>query len=395
MAIGLYDTWFAFFAQLFSDPDLRAYGDGNSRVNGLFLNTAFVLYAMGSGRASIPYLEEFMERYPASKFVPTALYAQSMTYGRYQIPVNLDKAESYALRNLALIDSSFRDHYKYKYIKVFAENAYAYIKARQGKSHEALNLCEAGNVELKAAYGESAYRLHRSILIYNTSQVYEIVGNLETAEAKLREAIAADPYYAEYHNDLGNLLSKIPGREEDALTAYAEALSLSPPYYEAHLNRGTLRLQLGEVDAALEDFKRVLEIKPEEWQAMREIGNVALQKGDWAAALESYRLALSYEDRNADLHVNAGLACSELSDVDGAIRHYERAIELAPKNASAHNNLAAELARQNRLAEALAHAVSATTYGTDPDFASNRRMLEVATAAAASAVTGSTTEAGL
>jgi Tfp pilus assembly protein PilF len=152
-----------------------------------------------------------------------------------------------------------------------------------------------------------------------------------------------------------------------------------------------LRLDMGDVEAALEDFKRVLEIKPEEWRAMREIGNVALQKGDCEAALESYRLALSYEERNTDLHVNAGLACSELGDVDGAIRHYERAIEIEPKHATAHNNLAAELARQNRLVEALAHAVSASTYGTDPDFAANRRMLEAATSAGA----GSTTEVGL
>jgi tetratricopeptide (TPR) repeat protein len=376
MAIGLYDTWFSFFASIFSDPDLRSYGDGNNLVNGLFINAAFVLYAMGYSRVSVPFLEEFFVKFPESRFIPTVLYAQSMTYGRYQIPVDLERAEICAIKNIDLIDGHFRTHRKYTYIKVFAENAYAYIKARQGKFSEALELCECGNEEILGVYGESSYRLHRSILIYNTSQVYEIVGDLVKAEAKLREAIALDPYYAEYHNDLGNLLSKVLARESEALEAYAQAIALSPPYYEAHLNRGILRAQIGDLAGAQSDFERVLEIKPQEWRALREIGNIRLMAGDAAGALESYLCALRHEERDADLQTNAGLACSELDDGEGAVQHYHSAIAVNPLHADAHNNLAAELVKYGRYDEALKHAQLAAKHGQNPDFARNLTAIE-------------------
>jgi tetratricopeptide (TPR) repeat protein len=375
MGIGLYDTWFSFFAAMFNDPALRAYGDGDEPVNGLFINAAFVLYAMGNAHAAAPLLDEFIERWPASRFIPTALYAQSMIHGRYQIPIDLDRAEACATRNLALIEERFRDHPKYKYIKVFAENAFAYIKARQGKFVEALDLCGRGVAEILAAYGETRFRLHRSILIYNTSQVFELVHDLDRAEAHLRDAIACDPYYAEYWNDLGNLLSRGAGREQEALAAYDRAITLSPPYHEAHLNRGILRVQVGDRAGALADFRRTLEIKPEEWRAFREIGTFKLLEGDVEGAGDAYARALAYEERDADLQANAGLACSELNDPDGALRHYRRAISLNPAHAAAHNNLAADFARRGFYDEALHHADLASRYGDEPDFMTNREVL--------------------
>jgi tetratricopeptide (TPR) repeat protein len=376
MRIGLYDTWFAFFARMFADPDLRAYGDGDGAVNGLFINAAFVLYSMGNARASAPFLDEFLQRFPKSRFAPTVLYAQSMTYGRYRHPIDLDRAEMYARRNLALIDEHFRTHHKYHYIKVFAENAYAYIKARQGQFGEALELCEHGNLEIVASYGETSYRLHRSILIYNTSQVYEIIGDHERAEERLKQAIASDPYYAEYWNDLGNLLCKIDGRQSEALEAYARAIALSPPYYEAHLNRGILLSELGDCLGALADFERVLEIKPQEWRAWREIGNARLARGDASAARDAYCRALEYEQGDADLQANAGLAASETGDADIAIGHYNAAISLNPKHAEAHNNLAAELVKRGFYCEALAHARCGAEHGKDSEFATNRDAIE-------------------
>ncbi|MET0321017.1 MAG: hypothetical protein ABW069_09885 [Duganella sp.] len=348
MGIGLYDTWFAFFAALFSSPALRRQGSGNDAINGLFVNAAFVLYAMGYTAAALAFLDDFLATYPDSRFVPTALYAQSMTYGRYQVPVNLPAAEDCAVRNLHIIDQQFADHPRHTYIKVFAENAYAYIKARQGKFEEALALCEQGIDDIVAAYGADQFQLHRSILIYNTSQVYELVGDLDHAEERLRAAIACDPLYAEYYNDLGNLLSRVTGREQEALAAYARAIALSPPYYEAHVNRGGLRAQLGDAAGARADFYRALAIKPTEWRALREAGNLSLLDGDAAAALLAYEQALHYETNDADLHANAGVAASCMGDRRRALRHYERALSIDPQHANARSNLAAEMTEGDR-----------------------------------------------
>jgi tetratricopeptide (TPR) repeat protein len=375
MGIGLYDTWFAFFAAMFPARPQRRQEAGNDAVDGLFINAAFVLYSMGYTAAALSFLSEFLDTSPDSRFVPTALYAQSMTYGRYQIPVDLPAAEDCAVRNLRLIDEKFSDHPRHTYIKVFAENAYAYIKARQGKFDEALALCEQGITDIVEKYGGDQFQLHRSILIYNTSQVYELVNDTVRAEQRLRDAIACDPFYAEYYNDLGNLLSRLDGREEEALAAYAKAIALSPPYYEAHLNRGVLRAQRGDHDGAHADFERALAIKPSEWRALRELGNLSLAAGDAAAALASYDLALRHEARDADLHANAGLAASELGDSARAIRHGQAAVAIHPKHAAAHNNLAAEFSALGRHDDALRHIRLAIDCDPDPQYRENEAAI--------------------
>lgn len=370
--IGLYDTLFSYFGELFADRDLRNYGSGDDPENALFINAAFILYSLGCGRVSSPFLEDFRATFPHSKYLPTVLYAQSMTYGRYLQPVDLPRAEQYARANIETIEARFQGYDKYDYISVFAENAYAYIKARQGRFDEALALCSNGNERMLRVYGPDRFRLHQSILIYNTSQVYELVKDFARAETQLRLAIAYDPCYGEYYNDLGNLLAKVPGRAEDALAAYATAIDLCPPYHEAHLNRGLLQAALGRADAALEDFRRVLEIKPDDWRALFETGNLYLVRGDCAQALAQYRSAEAIDPASADLQCNIGFACSELGRTDASIVHYRDAITLNPGNAAAHNNLAIELFQMGFRAEAVEHAALAATLSGDPDYERNR-----------------------
>ncbi|HTH55356.1 MAG TPA: tetratricopeptide repeat protein [Cyclobacteriaceae bacterium] len=370
-SIGLYDTWFSYFGELFSDQKLRQFGSGDDPANAAFINAAFVLYSLGCARASAPFLDEFYEAFPKSKFIPTVLYAQAMTYGRYRQPVDLPKAERYALLNIRKIEENFHHHSKYHYIKVFAENAYAYIKARQGKYQEALTLCMNGNRKMLEVYGDHKFKLHQSILIYNTSQVYEIVKDYELAETQLRLAISYDPYYGEYHNDLGNLLSQIVGRAEEALSSYDTAIALCPPYYEAYLNRGVLNRNLGNRAEAKKDFELALEIKPKEWRAFLELGNMHLAQGQYETAIQMYDNAIAIEPLNVELQNNSGLACSECGNSERSIIHYRRAIALNPRHADSHNNLAVELFRTNQRDESLEHAIIATEIGGDPDFETN------------------------
>ncbi|MGY3621990.1 tetratricopeptide repeat protein [Bradyrhizobium sp. USDA 10063] len=376
-SIGLYDIWFSYFGEIFADPALRAFGSGDDPVNAAFISAAFVLYSLGCGRVSVPYLDEFYQTFPKSRYTPTVLYAQSMTYGRYQQPVNLTVAEEYAVRNLKTIERDLKDHDKYQYIKVFAENAYAYIKARQEKYDEALALCAEGHAKMLEVYGDNRFKLHQSILIYNTSQVYEYVHDLDRAERQLREAIAYDPYYGEYQNDLGNLLSRVPGREVEALEAYARAIELCPPYYEAHLNRATLRARVGDAAGALSDLDRALTIKPNEWRAYFERGNILMGQDKAKAALESYLSASEINSQSADLQSNLGLAYSELGDSGESIAHYLRALALNPRHALTHNNLAIEYFNASERDKSLHHATVAAEIGGDPDYNSTREHIQM------------------
>jgi tetratricopeptide (TPR) repeat protein len=373
--IGLYDTWFSYFAEIFSNADLRRHGTGDDPANAVFINAAFVLYALGCSKASVPYLDEFYTTFPGSKFVPTVLYAQSMTYGRYQIPVDLPLAEKYAQQNLRVIDSDFTKLEKYHYIKVFAENAYAYIKARQGKFDEALQLCLEGNQKMLQVYGDQRFKLHQSILIYNTSQVYELIKDFDLAEKQLLLSISYDPYYGEYYNDLGNLLAKRSGRFHDAVEAYSKAIDLCPPYFEAYLNRGLLHVQAGDDASALADFRRVLEIKPHEWRALFEIGNISLRAQRYQEAILAYNQAAAIEPRNPDLQNNKGLAHSERGEALESVSCFRQAIAVNPRHASSQNNLAIELFNLGKREEALVHADLAVQSGGDPDLEATRSYI--------------------
>ncbi|MET0423484.1 MAG: tetratricopeptide repeat protein, partial [Actinoplanes sp.] len=77
----------------------------------------------------------------------------------------------------------------------------------------------------------------------------------------LDAVIEADPNYAEYRFDRGNLLRRM-GRPQEALENYEAALRLSPPFPEVYYNRGDTRLELGDEDGALADFSYVLELDP-------------------------------------------------------------------------------------------------------------------------------------
>jgi tetratricopeptide (TPR) repeat protein len=372
--IGLYDTWMDFFSPYYIDDGLRRIGSGEDECNAVFISAAFVLYSMGLGKLALPYLENFYQNFPTSRYVPTALYAQSMTYGRYQIPVNLDRADHYATLNLRVIDTIFRGHEQYNYVRVFAENALAYIRAKQGKLEEALRLCTDGIKKMREVYGER-FKLHQSILIYNTGQVYELLHRYDQAEQYYLKALEFDPFYGEYYNDLANLLAKIPGRENDALAAYGKAISLCPSYYEAYLNRGMLYARLERFEDADRDLQSVLDIKPEEYRAHFALGNLYLKQQKVHDAFEAFERAERYNNADPDLFNNQALCRSELGDHTGAIALYAKAIGLKPDYADAYNNMAISCVESGDPNGALRYIRKAIGFGGDEDYRETERAI--------------------
>uniref|UniRef100_A0AAU2JZI0 Tetratricopeptide repeat protein n=1 Tax=Streptomyces sp. NBC_00049 TaxID=2903617 RepID=A0AAU2JZI0_9ACTN len=374
--IGLYDTWFDLFSRFWADPQLRTLPGGGQTHNLVYLRMSFVLYSLGLAHVSIPYLDTFYEHFPQSLYTPTVLYSQSMAHGRYQSPPDLVTAERFALLNLEKLASDFQDHPKFEYIKVFAENALAYIRARQGRMDEALKLCTEGMDRMQRIYGDEKYALHQSILVYNTAQIYEMVKDFPKAYETYQRTIGLDPNYGEYANDLANMLQRT-GRFEEALEYYERAISLCPPYYEAHLNRARLHVQQGDSEAAERDFRRVVELKPEESRAHLGLGVLQLKQGKSAEALVSLDAAVYHDPGNAQAWSNRGLALSELGRAEEAEQSLRTAVARAPKLTEAWNNLAHVLHASGRPEESLTCLDSAVQLSDDPDYVYNRAVLRI------------------
>ena len=374
--IGLYDTWFDLFSRFWADPQLRTLPGGGQTHNLVYLRMAFVLYSLGLAHVSIPYLETFYQRFPQSLYTPTVLYSQSMAHGRYQIPADLVTAERFALLNLEKLDSDFTDHPKFEYIKVFAENALAYIRARQGRMDEALKLCTEGMDRMQRIYGDEKYALHQSILVYNTAQIYEMVKDFPKAYEVYQRTIALDPNYGEYANDLANLLQKY-GQIDEALTYYERAIALCPPYYEAHLNRAGLFSRTGDLEAAERDYRRVVELNPGESRAHLGLGVLLLRQGRADEALSSLDAAVYHDPRNAQAWSNRGLVLAELGRSAEAERSLRTAVARGPKLPEAWNNLAHVLHAGGQSAESLTCLDTAVQLSDDPDYAYNRATLRL------------------
>ncbi|MEU3525861.1 tetratricopeptide repeat protein [Streptomyces sp. NPDC038707] len=374
--IGLYDTWFDLFSRFWADPQLRTLPGGGQMHNLVYLRMSFVLYSLGLAHVSIPYLDTFYQHFPQSLYTPTVLYSQSMAHGRYQSPPDLETAERFALLNLERIENDFQDHPKHEYIKVFAENALAYIRARQGRMDEALKLCTEGMERMQSIYGDEKYALHQSILVYNTAQIYEMVKDFPKAYEVYQRTISLDPNYGEYANDLANMLQRT-GRFEEALQYYDRAIKLCPPYYEAHLNRARLHARAGDTEAAERDFRRVVELKPDEARAHLGLGVLHLKQGDPAGALTALDAAVYHDPKNAQAWSNRGLAQSALGHPDEAEESLRTALARDPRLAEAWNNLAHVLHESGRTQEALTCLDSAVNLSTDPDYVYNRAVLRL------------------
>ncbi|ARC94955.1 hypothetical protein B6A42_26275 (plasmid) [Vibrio coralliilyticus] len=302
------------------------------------------------------------------------LYSQSMTYGRYQVPVQLDKAEALALQNLEKIDSIFCDHPKYDYLKVFAENALAYIRARQGRFEEAIQLCVNGLSKMEDIYGSDKYKLHQSILIYNTGQVYEIVKDFENAQKYYQWAIDLDPNYGEYYNDIANLYAN-HGHYELALENYHKAIELCPPYYEAHHNRACLYIQMEEYDKAECDLRRSIELRPEFVDNHSEFARVSYLRGQFDACVDHVNIALSYDPQNSKALSIKALALLELDDVQGAADIYQTLLTQPYVTAEVYSNYAIVLERTGQSEAAIEYLDKAFEMDEDVDYLINKGMI--------------------
>ena len=372
--IGLYDTWLDTFSRYYADEQLRLLGDGNEPYNAIFVRVAFILYSLGLAQLALPYLELFYQEFPESLLIPTTLYAQSMTYGRYQLPVDLPRAEKYALLNLDKIDTIFKNHPKHTYIRVFAENALAYIRAKQGRLAEALELCSQGMARMGEIYGDQRYALHQSILVYNTGQIHEIAGDFEGARTTYAHAIRLDPYYGEYYNDMANLLQRY-GHIDEALQFYARAIELCPPYYEAHLNRAGAYFSIGDRERARADYQRVLELKPDESRAYLGLGAVYLEEERWEDALQALGAALHHDPNNAQAHSNRGLALMKLGRALDAKADLDVAVARDSKLSEALGNRAVWYFENGLDASCLSDLEAALALRPDPDYAFNRGLV--------------------
>jgi glycosyltransferase involved in cell wall biosynthesis/Tfp pilus assembly protein PilF len=222
------------------------------------------------------------------------------------------------------------------------------------------------------------------------------IGNKSRAKQLLEQVVAADPRFAQAHNDLGVLLFESGDKDgalthyekaaqlkpedpvflknladflyiemgniEGALRKYVQALTLNPQDCEALLASGHICLTVGQKEDAAVFFSRVLEIEPWNQTAQQllsqlhtlpspsycHVSDEALYKraqseakgGQPEMAIKTLKMLIAQDPDYAAAYNDLGVLFYELGDKNATLEYYEQATRLEPENATFLKNLA-------------------------------------------------------
>ncbi len=269
-------------------------------------------------------------------------YMLAMHHLRYARGKDVTAAEGHMLQAVADIAEAehLSDAQRYPFLKTFINNGLAFLRVRQGRPIEAVELCQSGYRFLTAAIGEDRHLLHRSVLQYNTAQLYVMMDRLEEGLAFYEKAILLDPCYSEYHNEHGNILQRL-GRHEEAVASYGRAIAFSPPYPEVHFNKGVCLMRQGRAEEALDCFARSLALNPAqpEIHALQAELFQGLERPD--LALSEYDAAIGLGGDGAAVRVNRAVLHFNNGSFELALADMDRAIALDPGEPAHYENRAA------------------------------------------------------
>lgn len=184
------------------------------------------------------------------------------------------------------------------------------------------------------------------VLVYHSSDPYALselslsnleLGELDTAELLIEEALKADPSSAVAERTAG-LIALKKGDDALAFKHFQRASELDPKDTAARLNTGTVLLQAGVYDRAAQAFRAVLAVEPASTDAL--LGLSAARRGqgkrdDTSGYLDAEKLlrtVLEREPNNLDATFNLALLyASSLRRPAEAAPLLQRFLRDAPK----------------------------------------------------------------
>ena len=131
--------------------------------------------------------------------------------------------------------------------------------------------------------------------IYNNLALAQAaLGNLNSAIASSKQALALDPTTIEAHNNLGAFLYQ-QGSYSAAKSEFALVLARDPASVSAHFNLGRTFAAMNERVEAIREYESVLALKPDDIEARYQLGLSFAAAGRKADAVREIKRALSYQ----------------------------------------------------------------------------------------------------
>ena len=142
----------------------------------------------------------------------------------------------------------------------------------------------------------------------------------------------------QFWTDKGNAAAQ-DGNYEDAVDAFAQAVSLSPDNARVRYNLAQAQRYLGYEEMAVAGYRRALDLDPQMLDAYIDLGNLYSDLGLHEEALETFQQALELEPDNDELYLSLGDAYRAQHLYQDAIQAYRQTLLLNPENSAASDNL--------------------------------------------------------
>ena len=125
---------------------------------------------------------------------------------------------------------------------------------------------------------------------------------------------------------------------KDDYTLWNDCVTKSPDKARTRNNRGTVYIQLGQHQLAVEDFNHAIRINPDYTEAYYNLGLAYYSLGQYQRAIENYNEAIRLNPNLVEPYNNRGNTYNDLGLRQQAIEDYNQAIRLRPDYAEAYNN---------------------------------------------------------
>jgi lipoprotein NlpI len=233
----------------------------------------------------------------------------------------------------------FRDLVSVKSIVELLERGVPLRKIRRGIDEVRSSLPDVDPVS--ALRWQAAVRCmvvrHEGVLMEPDGQlVLEFPPECEAPVAKLAEHLAPQGSPQAYRRaqqffEQGCALDTEPSTWDQAEEAYRNAIEADPSFADAHCNLGSVCFNRGRREEARRSFERAIELVPGHVEANLNIGTMYEELGQDESALARYRAALETEPLYADVHVSLALLYEKISLVRTAVSHWRRYLQLDPQ----------------------------------------------------------------
>jgi protein O-GlcNAc transferase len=163
-------------------------------------------------------------------------------------------------------------------------------------------------------------------LLCSLGAAYRHAAHFDDAHQTYLRALSLKADYPQVLSNLGEwCISK--GKNEEALIWFDKALTCSPAFFEAQLNKTAALFELARYEEAKTLAEKLVGDEPERAEAYLNLGNVLVHTGKSKLGIKQYKKALELQPGYAEAHYNLATLLGSRGDLANTISYLERQIK--------------------------------------------------------------------